>query len=625
MGVIGKVAKMDSSTTERVRFDDDIEAYRENSLRLRNDALTALDSLVKKIPTSVLSKISYAYNARVKTEHGILEKISRKRKEEEKSSYSIHDITDIIGIRFVTLYKSQIIDILELLMAELTGKLVKGSKFEQSDIRQLFKPLSLKEVKVYHNQSVDHFVNKCVATLEKSLERQITPEEKTDYSSIHIVAIVESSEGKPVPIEIQVRSVFEDAWSELNHKFKYASEEGKKTISKANNPILVNRMLSNLKNFTDACAEFADLISDEANGTTEDPLESTVLDAGDGIDVFKRLKEVGVPPQFLKNYASALRTKKEVEEFRITSEGNNTNEVDTKFESLSLKYQELYELSGTIDVDERARSLCRYYCLMNSAFCYLSSTKLHGKSIPIYEKLSVEFPTHPMVNFRYGTALEKKGEVSAGITLIEKSLLSAVDLYSIPENLDCDELPIKDFLHIKNKAPIKHGYFIWQNAEEQFKSNEISTEEYVNQVSEAYFISQQVYTLKIDVLDENEDDALLSVHNNQLYYSVEIMELGNENQEIELDGSFWIGMINTHLEYLLEQATVKDDDIWRLETLARAHFFTKEYQIAKEYSDKVMALAVSGKINDASSEELLDMVKKSHQLSMRIAEARITT
>ena len=144
-----------------------------------------------------LSKMPHVHSIRyrVKDAEHLIEKIIRKKVENPKREITITtyltEITDLIGIRVLHLFKEEWVTI------------------HQS----IIDTWNLKEAVIaYHRAGDDKNIfeeNKC-----------IPKEHKSGYRSIHY--IIESQPTKlRTYAEIQVRTIFEEAWSEIDHAVRY--------------------------------------------------------------------------------------------------------------------------------------------------------------------------------------------------------------------------------------------------------------------------------------------------------------------------------------------------------------------------------------------------------------------
>lgn len=140
----------------------------------------------------------HSVNNRVKNEMHLVEKIVRKNREAKRKRISIDnyttEITDLIGLRALHIFKEE---------WELIHKYV----LDNFDVR---------DMKVYYRKGdSDVFLQKYK---EKGL---LIEEHRQGYRSIHYTILHSSGPSKSMFAEIQVRSIFEEAWSEIDHRIKY--------------------------------------------------------------------------------------------------------------------------------------------------------------------------------------------------------------------------------------------------------------------------------------------------------------------------------------------------------------------------------------------------------------------
>jgi hypothetical protein len=114
---------------------------------------------------------------------------------------------------------------------------------------------SLEEIIVYNNELDSSPFNLLLReTLDQRRVQFETRSSKEGYSSLHIVCRVSQNVARcddigpeyQLPIEIQIRTVFEDAWGEIDHKYGYVARSGKE-LTLAGNKALVGPHLRVLK------------------------------------------------------------------------------------------------------------------------------------------------------------------------------------------------------------------------------------------------------------------------------------------------------------------------------------------------------------------------------------------
>jgi ppGpp synthetase/RelA/SpoT-type nucleotidyltranferase len=231
------------------------------------------------LESSAASRGVYATKDRVKPWHEIRQKVLAKRNHENvklrKPNYRVEDVTDASGFRIVCLFNAEIPSTLDKLFALLraptepsarghfTSKPVKEILFYSS--RRVGDPLSI-------FPEVKRIVGEHGYGSKKIFKAPIIRDEAgntSSYSSVHV--IVESEVGgdaNPVRAssEIQLRSVFEEAWGEINHRLNYAPAKRGRALGfgpagkqpEADESLL---HLDSLKSLTDGCAQYADLIN----------------------------------------------------------------------------------------------------------------------------------------------------------------------------------------------------------------------------------------------------------------------------------------------------------------------------------------------------------------------------
>jgi ppGpp synthetase/RelA/SpoT-type nucleotidyltranferase len=82
-----------------------------NALILEREGNDFAPKIAVAITTTQLHKQCYAFKWRVKPQDKLIEKVNRKK--QEKTWYDFHHITDVIGVRFITLFRVEMPDVLD--------------------------------------------------------------------------------------------------------------------------------------------------------------------------------------------------------------------------------------------------------------------------------------------------------------------------------------------------------------------------------------------------------------------------------------------------------------------------------------------------------------------------------
>jgi putative GTP pyrophosphokinase len=148
--------------------------------------------------------VIHSLRGRLKDEEHLSNKIARKRAEgrsiTEENLFTA--ITDFAGLRVLHLYQSQFSEIHTFIMKRVRSK----------NWRLLEKPIAY----TWDPESVDYF---------KSFKLR-TSVKPSYYTSVHyVLAPANSQEG--ISCEIQVRTLFEEAWGEIDHSINYPQQTDK--------------------------------------------------------------------------------------------------------------------------------------------------------------------------------------------------------------------------------------------------------------------------------------------------------------------------------------------------------------------------------------------------------------
>ncbi|MFR3786106.1 MAG: hypothetical protein ACLTWR_02245 [Agathobaculum desmolans] len=157
----------------------------------------------------------HSYRFRIKRTGSLLAKIIRKSAERGDNGFTVENyfnkITDLLGIRILYVFKEDYWSVHQQIMAEYENQLAQdvSIKLKTGDDKDMYKRL----IREYSNARVD---------------------ENKIYRSIHYTIYAKKDAIDKYPrVEIQTRTIFEEGWSEINHKLVYKqnieSPELKKT------------------------------------------------------------------------------------------------------------------------------------------------------------------------------------------------------------------------------------------------------------------------------------------------------------------------------------------------------------------------------------------------------------
>lgn len=167
---------------------DDYFVFRDS---LESSATYIFSSLMK-------ARKVHSVRYRIKDPEHVIEKIIRRKIEDKKSNFTIEnykeEMTDLIGIRALHLFKEDWSSIDDFIKQTWNLKQPPVANFRKGDAEQL--------INIYK---------------EKGCEPK---EHKFGYRSVHYIIETQPAKQKHV-VEIQVRTIFEEAWSEIDHTVRY--------------------------------------------------------------------------------------------------------------------------------------------------------------------------------------------------------------------------------------------------------------------------------------------------------------------------------------------------------------------------------------------------------------------
>jgi putative GTP pyrophosphokinase len=195
-----------------VNIDDTIKVIQENihSYELLHDKFL---SYIKRDPT--LKKLVHSYKSRFKDLDHLKSKIERKNIEDSLlpenerqgliTKENIKDrITDICGIRILHLYIGQFEDIHKALMSYVDSG----------------------ELALYESPKAYTWDPEYSKTFEKL---GVTPKLKESfYTSVHYV--FKPRADSDITCEVQVRTLFEEVWGEIDHAFNYPEKSDSRVV-----------------------------------------------------------------------------------------------------------------------------------------------------------------------------------------------------------------------------------------------------------------------------------------------------------------------------------------------------------------------------------------------------------
>lgn len=586
------------------------------ALLIERSGNESIKDLSTAIFQSNITHISYAHKIRVKPYDKLIQKVKRKLK--DKPDYSLNKITDVVGLRIVTLFRVEMSDVIEDII-----KIIQDGSSQFAIFRN-----EVEEAIIYSTNPTFDAVARNIKErlLESGLVTSVSLEESNaGYSSIHLVArlntLIDPAEIPCVytPIEIQVRTVFEDAWGEIDHKFGYQARSGKISAGAASNADSINRHLRVLKKFADACAEYADAIYKD--GTMLDSYvdaEGEIIPIDREESIVERFDALGIPKSIIDEYHRASKLRERSDELPR----RGFTEAREMYLNAAQQFNEIFLSIGSgrkSSLSEDARSVLVYYLEMNEALCRLASkvtSEVHA-SVSIYQNLIEEYEAYPLPFFRLGQAYGRINKHNEALDCFFRAKGLIDELAKLPVEDRLDKLPEVDRLHMERKLPKLVGYQYWSLAENIKVTNSSNRRDKLKLLKDAYDSTAPAVALSNNSGSSELNEVLVDCHNNLLYYAIEYIQ-NSEGQSDEIIDGFR-GKIHQHLDFVEKQVNIDTStDISGLETIASAYDLINRGDDAVLVADRIVDLVLGqGEVLDGLDKETTIILTKAHEILRR--------
>jgi len=411
--------------------------------------------IIKRLASDDLKTSLYASYTRTKSKKRLLEKLPRGKKKHGEE-YSLESVTDIVGVRLITLFREDMRSVVGLLCDFLFSLAPDGGVIAA-------KPVVIEAI-VYYSMTASR-AGQRADVLKRILQKKLNDEgvdikvekdEKSEYSSIHIVVNFESNDPDNgaiiVPVEFQVRSVLEDAWAQFDHKLRYEKSrespqaddsESDSQDSDGEVPPFVEKTLRTLKHFLDNSDDLVEIVRFELEPSNPS-YTVPVTSLGDR-DVFSRLFDrLGGDLSARSDLVSLLAKKEELDRATSSEAGGKQGvnraaygKLAEQFEYVfrSLKAKGVFPESN--DWSDATRYL--YYTVrMEEAYCRMFSASDRDISetraaAEIYSSLITYCDGFPPLHFRFALACGTLGRP-------ETAVLHMREAYEMAKSFPSDEL-----------------------------------------------------------------------------------------------------------------------------------------------------------------------------------------
>lgn len=609
--------------------------------------------LVLSIDKSLIKESLYAYYARTKGAVAIARKIERKRIERERESipdpYLVSDVTDIVGLRLITLFREDTSAVLDSLCKLLVG--ANGGRQEVTRFNPFSEEPKIHEARAYysdtfpgaHSYAVD--AQKILASHFEVAPHNVTVEvvEKEEYSSVHIVLRVysassseEDSEVLIVPVEFQIRSVFEDTWAQVDHKLRYtktrvSSEVGGVSTSyvsvREQIPPGAERSLKLLKRFLDNSGDLAEIIRDQVEDSTPEFSKPTPsMDSAE--DFSSNIQMLDGNSLDFQEFQSILLKKDELDSKYQKlgpvelSDHNKLMRLRKSYGKLAEDLNALFESAETRDKFSKFRKMDQrvtyyYYSLrMEEAFCRVFSASPSDLSEVrearnIYTQLLTDYSDYPPLHYRLAQTQKSLGDVEKAVNSMTRCIRSIDDGEYVNGKFD-HKMSEKQYRAMIGNVDRLLGFYIWTKAQHILKeASTLISDDKKQSVIQLY---DQAVEMSLRGIFRSGSTMKLRNLNNVVAYLNDAIALTGEKDVSKVLGSL---QGRTFEEFFTEFESLIDfkseESVKNLETLATAYRNMGRAVDAKMVARKIIEviknrkLIAVGEIPAEEVQEILDI------------------
>jgi len=566
--------------TERTRLELDTMNILRGTQDLRDRIELALST-----GTPSISDLAYATKLRVKEDHSVVSKVLKKR--QDKPEYGVDALRDVVGLRIVTLYRLDALQIIPLVI-----EMIDGSGETGPFVRE-----SLEEVRIYVTNpagDAQGLTEKLARTFANSGYRpQPTIENNpNNYTSIHMVAWglgKYQDDYRRIPVEIQIRTAFEDVWGEIEHKLKY-KRKSVNLRDGSEEAVRLDQSLAHLnvlKAMVDGIAQYADQIKIQ-------------LEAGDATLVKTSFARSAEEPMIrlkgLKDLPESLRTdiQKAAALAKPALESGPTASTVEKVKQLKAALAEFRAVrtkADDLDLSARTRRETTYVVDMQIALILseIGNASSDGRAYleeaaHLYAALEHVMPNRLVILYRNAKVLDALGLADQAV----EKLRTVVERLANPK-----EVTPKHHW-IRSAAPRVLGVILWEEAMRVGQlggpGDSKAAERKVELLGEAYAITKTAYGRRVseDPFETpGQPTEQAKAANNLLYYALELADAQ------EMTGKARTALAEEVAQYLSDMRGTdpdKIDDPRFLNTVTRAYLFLNDLPKAKASARRFIAI-----------------------------------
>jgi ppGpp synthetase/RelA/SpoT-type nucleotidyltranferase len=476
----------------------------------------------------VIKRITYTLRSRIKRHTTCIKKVEHKR--EKKPHYGPESLMDVAGARLVTRYRLDIPDALRTvcdLVATGAHPLKKG---------QLKEAVIFLTTNAQGKPDASNVDQEVISIIRERFPALHIEEREGTYSGLHVVVRLEADQQENVPapyehgipVEIQIRSVFEDAWAEIDHVAVY-KPDGKitKTKGAATNGarMRIEAQVELLKKIVDAAAGHADTIKRmtvEPDSPSSGESGSVTKSLSAATDVGKILDQFGIPRRVSDPLVELVEKREKLFKKLAGRTRGHAKQFDNIAKRLAKIETKEQMPGGLLTKDEDATRALDYYLKMETALAYFYAETPASiqEAVELYSEVVKNEPKSFAARYRLAQAFAKQQKTDDAVDLY----VAALDLMDRTDRWsDIEKRFLKTEINTKLKWKTQKllGFQYYKKSERYAAAK--NAKEKMNYLKRAYDTTARAAPAC------DEDDQKISITNNLLYYAAQYMEVEREH------------------------------------------------------------------------------------------------
>lgn len=536
----------------------------------------------------------YATRSRVKNPATLKNKIETKR-QEGRPDYGLDNVSDIIGMRFISLYRRDVTATIAAVLDLIAGQ---GQVSPNA-----LNGMTLLELKSYTSNSIAEQdpVNielKSIFEPGHAARTNVVLEmiPRSRYSSVHVVLKAPFDHDGAryhIAIEMQFRSAFEDAWAEIDHKLLYELGRFNQKVDEDRREAIEQHMTI-LKKMVDTAADYADVI----RRTVIDPNDRPVSIPRnlDGADYIRELgARAGIDRTTCDQLAGVLAEKATLD---TQIERNRPGASIRQYIGIAAK---LAAINATLRPDDAtgdpsAMRTILFSARMEEALCRLLSNEEDELliALELYRSITGDFPDFPIGWFRSAQAHQRLSDINPPLSDIAHiATATAFEHYARADAAlkACASIPATERIllispvqaeYIATNAARLQGFTRWRLSDRRRYAGEPASSTDLDDVLTAFTLTHAAFR------DERDRKERVKLANNTAFYAAEALTIANALSLAPDTLPTRQQLID--LLKVLDGRTEPRDNILRLDTIARAYLAIDREDKAIEAATAILDL-----------------------------------